>query len=89
MAPWRRPDSGAIDYSPIHISKMVLPYRQLRPTRLDEIKNLHLTESIDTESLSTRGRSVWVHSSQVGKADSKWVYHVVPAYPNASPHQAR
>ena len=32
------------------------------PTRLDKIKNLHSADSIDTESLSTRGRSVWVHS---------------------------
>ena len=32
-------------------------------TRLDEIKNPHLTDSIDTESSSTRGRSVWVHST--------------------------
>ena len=37
----------------------------LVPTKLDKIKNLHLTDSIDTENLSTRGRSVWVHSSQV------------------------
>ena len=36
-------------------------YRQLRPTRLDEIKNLHSTDSIDTKSSSTRGRSIWVH----------------------------
>ena len=31
MAPWRRPDSGVIDYSPIHISKMVLPTVYLGP----------------------------------------------------------
>ena len=31
MAPWRRPDSGVIDYSPIHISKMVLPTVNLGP----------------------------------------------------------
>ena len=36
-----------------------------RPTKLHKIKNLHLTDSIDTENLSTRGRSVWVHSSPI------------------------
>ena len=40
------------------------------PTQLDKIKNLHSTDSIDTESLSTRGWSVWVHSSQVRLLDS-------------------
>ena len=45
-------------------------YRQLRPTRLDKIKNLHSTDSIDTENLSTRGWSVWIHSSQVRLLDS-------------------
>ena len=40
-------------------------YHPLRPTRLDKITNFHSADSIDTESLSTRGRSVWVHSSQV------------------------
>ena len=34
-----------------------------RPTRLDEIKNFHSLDSIDTEDLSTRGRPIWVHSS--------------------------
>ena len=34
MAPWRRPDSGVIDYSPIHISKMVLPTVNLGPPPL-------------------------------------------------------
>ena len=34
MAPWRRPDSGVIDYSPIHISKMVLPTVNLGPPTL-------------------------------------------------------
>ena len=60
-------------------------YRQLRPTQLDKIKNLHSTDTIDTENSGTRGGPIWVHSSQVGKADSKWVCHVVPAYPNVSP----
>ena len=41
-------------------------YRQLRPTRLDEIKNFHSLESIDTENSDTRGRSGWVHSSRGG-----------------------
>ena len=60
-------------------------YRTRWPTRLDKIKNLHSTDTIDTENSGTRGRPIWVHSSQVGKADSKWVCHVVPAYPNVSP----
>ena len=33
MAPWRRPDSGVIDYSPIHISKT-------RPPKLGTILEL-------------------------------------------------
>ena len=32
------------------------------PTQLDKIKNLHSTDSIDTENSGTRGRSIWVHS---------------------------
>ena len=43
------------------------------------------TDTIATENSGTRGRPIWVHSSQVGKADSKWVCHVVLAYPNVSP----
>ncbi len=35
----------------------------VRPTKLDKIENFHLTDSIDTENSSTRGRSVWVHST--------------------------
>ena len=46
-------------------------YRQVRPTKLDKIKNLHSTDTIDTENSGTRGRPIWVHSSQVGKADLK------------------
>ena len=53
-------------------------------TRLDKIKNFHSTDTMDTENSGTRGRPIWVHSSQVGKADSKWVCHVVLAYPNVS-----
>ena len=34
MAPWRRPDSGVIDYNPNHISKMVLPTVNLGPPPL-------------------------------------------------------
>ena len=60
-------------------------YRPIRPTKLDKIENLHSTDTIDTENSGTRGRPIWVHSSQVGKADSKWVCYVVPAYPNVSP----
>ena len=31
-------------------------------TKLGTIKNLHSTDSIDTEDSGTRGRSIWVHS---------------------------
>ena len=55
------------------------------PTKPDKIKNFHTTDTIDAENSRTRGRPIWVHSSQVGKADSKWVCHVVPAHPNVSP----
>ena len=41
------------------------------PTQLDKIEKLYSTDSIDTESLSTRGWSIWVDSSQVGKVDSQ------------------
>ena len=60
-------------------------YGPIVATKLDKIKNLHSTDTMDTENSGTRGRPIWVHSSQVGKADSKWVYHVVAAYPNVSP----
>ena len=39
-------------------------------TKLDKIKYLHLTDSIDTGSLSARGRSIWVHSSEFRLVDS-------------------
>ena len=48
------------------------------PTQLDKIKNLHLTDSIDTESLSARGRSVWVHSSRVGFLDNSVPHNSLP-----------
>ena len=35
-----------------------------------EFEYLHSLDSIDTESLSTRGQSVWVHSIQVRLLDS-------------------
>ena len=44
--------------------------RLLYPPAFDIHRNVHLTDSIDTENLSTRGRSVWVHSSQVRLLDS-------------------
>ena len=68
-----------------HLPPKSSQYSTPRPTRLDEIKNLHSTDTIDTENSGTRGRPIWVHSSQGGKADSKWVCRVVPAYPNVSP----
>ena len=45
------------------------------PIKLDESKSIHSTDSIATENSGTHGRPIWVHSSQVGKADSKWVCH--------------
>ncbi len=68
-----------------HLPPKSSQYGTLWPTRLDKIKNLHSTDTIDTENSGTRGRPIWVHSSQGGKADSKWVCRVVPAYPNVSP----
>ena len=53
-------------------------YRQLRPTRLDEIKNFHSTDSIDTKNSGTRGRSIWVNSSQVGLLDSSMPHNSLP-----------
>ena len=54
------------------------PSSPRKATRLDKIKNLHLTDSIDTENLSTRGRSVWVRSSQVRLLDSSVPYKTLP-----------
>ena len=48
------------------------------PTKLDKIKNFHSLDSIDTESLSTRGRSVWVHSSQVRLLESSVHHNSLP-----------
>ena len=53
-------------------------YGRVQATRLDEIKNFHLTDSIDTERLSTRGRSVWVHSSQVRLLGSSVPHNSLP-----------
>ena len=47
-------------------------------TPLEKIENLHLTDSIDTENLSTRGRSVWVHSSQVRLLDTSVPHSSMP-----------
>ena len=49
-----------------------------QPLALDNIKNFHLTESIDTELLSIRGQSVWVHSSQVRLLDSSVPHNSLP-----------
>ena len=59
------------------------------PTRLDRIKIIHSPDSIATENSGTRGRSIWVHLSQVGLLDNglprsllervgRWVRAVVP-----------
>ena len=63
----QRAESGETD-------SWVAANRQGGPTRLDKIKNLHSTDSIDTETSGTRGLSIWVHSSQVGLLDSS-VHH--------------
>ena len=76
------PDFGDFAYFSIGGNTAWSP---VKPTKLHKIKNLHSTDTIDTENSGTRGRPLWVDSSQVGKSDSKWVCHVVPAYPNVSP----
>ena len=53
-------------------------YGPVVATKLDKFKNLHLTDSIDTENLSTRGRSVWVHSSQVRLLDTSVPHSSMP-----------
>ena len=45
---------------------------------LNRFPDLHLTDSIDTESLSTRGWSVWVRSSQVGLIDNSMLNKSLP-----------
>ena len=55
-----------------------LCYNQEKSTKLDKIENLHSADSIDTESLSTRGRSVWVHSSQVRLLESSVPHNSLP-----------
>ena len=40
--------------------------------------HVHLTDSIDTENLSTRGRLVWVLSSQVRLLDSSVPHNSLP-----------
>ena len=57
------PDFGDFAYFSIGGNTAWSP---VKPTKLHKIKNLHLTDSIDTENLSTRGRSGWVHSSRGG-----------------------
>ena len=47
-------------------------------TTPDKIKNVHSPDTIATENSGTRGGSIWVDSSQVGKAAHKWVCSVVP-----------
>ena len=41
----------------------ILSHLLKRTTRLDEIKNFHSTDTIDTEYSGTRGRLAWAHSS--------------------------
>ena len=43
-------------------------YYPLRPTKLDKIKNLHSTDSIDTENSGALGRLIWVHSRLLGSS---------------------
>ena len=49
-----------------------------RAHQLYKIENIHLTDSIDTENLSTRGRSVWVRSSQVRLLDNSVPHNSLP-----------
>ena len=51
----------------IPLRKIPFPYKLWQTYKL---KNLHSPDTIDTESLSARGRSVWVHSSQVRLLDT-------------------
>ena len=34
-------------------------------TQLDKINNLHSTDTVATKNSGTRGRPIWVHSSEV------------------------
>ena len=52
----------------------------LDDTKLDKIKNLHSLDSIDTESLSTRGRSTWVRLSPVKLLGTSRLMKNVDAY---------
>ena len=65
-------------YSLTSNSKIVLPTVKLGPTKLDKIENLHSAASVDTENLSTRGRLVWGHSSQVRLLDSSVPHNGLP-----------
>ena len=53
-------------------------FRRTWATKLDKIKNLHSAASVDTENLSTRGRLVWGHSSQVRLLDSSVPHNSLP-----------
>ena len=47
-------------------------------TTLDKIKNFHRVDTIDTKNCVTRGRSVWVHSSEFGFLDSSVPHNSLP-----------
>ena len=47
-------------------------------TQLDKNKNLHSTDTIDKENSGTRGRSIWVHSSQVGLLGNSIHHETLP-----------
>ena len=59
-----------MDRSHAHLSLTSHGHCEGHPTGT-KIKKLHVWDSIATENSGTRGRSIWVHSSQVGKADSQ------------------
>ena len=52
-------------------------YSTLWPTKLDNIKNLHGLDTIDTKSYGTRGRSIWIQPGKVRRID-KWLCHLDP-----------
>ena len=67
--------AGLLNYHQLKSSQFSL----LRPTKLDKIKNFHVPpDTIDTETRDTRGRSVWVHSSEFGFLDSNVPHNGLP-----------
>ena len=78
----QRAESGETD-------SWVAANRQGGPTKLDKIKNFHLTDSIDTENSSTHGWSDWVRSSQVRLLDSSLLHNSLPERVGPAPGNRR